>query len=159
MFVYTLQLEDNCWYVGSTTRPPERLAQHKAGNGSAWTSAHPPVAGFSSLTRVESNNAADARLQEDMEVKRLMQRHGIERVRGGSYAQTTLNDDAIRALQRELRHADDACLRCGRSSHWVQNCYATYDVSGNLIVDEGDESSDSSSSTESNYYDSDLSNF
>ena len=35
--------------------------------------------------------------------------------------------------------APDACFRCGRSSHWAEDCYATYDINGDeLDSDEED---------------------
>ena len=142
MYVYTIELEDGHWYVGSTEKPPERLEQHRSGNGSAWTSRHSPVGGFSTLELVEGGSE-EARLKEDFEVKRLMQKHGIERVRGGSYSSLVLSVESVRALERELRHADDVCLRCGRTNHWIEDCYATYDTTGQLISDDDETDSDS----------------
>ena len=145
MYVYTMELEGGNWYVGSTESPPERLAQHRDGKGAAWTSMHVPVGGFATLELVEGE---EARLKEDLEVKKLMQKHGIERVRGGSYSSTVLSVESVKALERELRHADDVCLRCGRSNHWIDDCYATYDVTGELISDDSDTDSDSDYSAE-----------
>ena len=142
MYVYTMELQGGNWYVGSTDKPPERLAQHRSGNGAAWTSKHAPLGGFETLQLVEGGRE-EARLKEDLEVKRLMQKHGIERVRGGAYSSAVLNVETVKALERELRHIDDVCLRCGRADHWIDDCYATYDTAGQLISDDSDSDTDS----------------
>ena len=78
--LYTLRLRDGCWYVGTTTTPPKRLKQHRDGDAAEWTKEHPVVGGFASLARLDGADGAEARLDEDREVKRLMMKHGIEKV-------------------------------------------------------------------------------
>lgn len=69
-------------------------------------------------------------------------KHGIAKVRGGSYCQKVLSRCDIKTIVKELRHADNSCLRCGRHSHWIRNCYAKKDVGDNDISD--DDSDDTS---------------
>ena len=57
-------------------------------------------------------------------------------MRGGSYSREVLSRTDIKALSKELRHADGGCLRCGRQSHWATDCYANTDVCGNAISDD-----------------------
>ena len=135
-YVYTVQLRDDFWYVGTTVDPTSRLDAHRSGKGSEWTRQHPPLEGCSySLKEVKGDNG-QARLDEDSEVKRLMMEHGIEKVRGGSYSTTILSRSDVKALSKELRHASGGCLRCGHKSHWATSCYAGKDVAGNDISDD-----------------------
>ena len=42
-WIYVLECEHGCVYVGQTSRDPNvRLQEHRDGNGSAWTRLHPP---------------------------------------------------------------------------------------------------------------------
>ena len=136
MFVYSMRLQDECYYVGTTTNPKQRLQQHREGQGgSEWTRIHRPISGFSDLKRLNPKvTEVEARLEEDCLVKKLMHAHGIDCVRGGSYTRTVLDRSQVRSLSMELWHASNGCMRCGRSSHWVKDCYAQRDVSGNEIV-------------------------
>ena len=135
IFLYTLRLQDNCWYVGTTGVPPARLRQHREGEGSEWTRAHPVLGGFQSLKKLQTSDV-EARFEEDKQVKVLMNQYGIEAVRGGSYSQVKLCREDVKALSRELWHAQGGCLRCGRKGHWANGCYARTDVSGNPIEED-----------------------
>ena len=75
--VYTLELEDGCWYVGWTKDPSTRIASHFLGAGSKWTQLHPPIS-------VASVVLGDEQL-ENLTCIALMCRHGWEKVRGGHY--------------------------------------------------------------------------
>jgi predicted GIY-YIG superfamily endonuclease len=121
MFLYTLRCRGGNWYVGTTSNPDQRLAQHLGGVGSAWTKAHPPTHGaFASVKPVAPGTAAG--LQEDMAVKELMRRHGVDKVRGGSYCQLVLPAAQRSTLATELRHADSRCTKCGADDHWASQC-------------------------------------
>ena len=135
-YVYTVQLRDDFWYVGTTIDPTSRLDAHRSGKGSEWTRQHPPLEGCSYSLKEVKGDEEQARLDEDSEVKRLMKEHGIEKVRGGSYSTTILSRSDVKALSKELRHASGGCLRCGHKSHWATSCYAGKDVAGNDISDD-----------------------
>ena len=75
--VYTLELQDACWYVGWTKDPATRIASHFLGAGSRWTLLHRPVA-------VTSVTIGDE-LMENLTTIALMCKHGWENVRGGNY--------------------------------------------------------------------------
>jgi|TARA_B110000259_G_C13916669_1_gene363153 hypothetical protein len=54
--------------------------------------------------------------------------YGIENVRGGTYASIELYTNSILTLQKKLWHSKEACIRCGRDSHFVKDCYAKTDI-------------------------------
>ena len=112
MFLYTLELEGNLFYVGTTNSPPARLVEHREGRGAEWTRQHPPIC-FSKVYKLRKLDCEDsaARLQEDAQVKMIMLAKGIHAVRGGSYSRPDLTRDDIKALCKELYHANNGCSR------------------------------------------------
>ena len=136
-FLYTLELAGGFWYVGTTQAPSRRLKEHRDGHGAEWTRLHKPL-GFSKRYAIKrlthaAHDDCDTRLQEDAQVKKVMLDQGINLVRGGSYSQKLLRRDDTRALCKELFHANNGCLRCGRLNHWAKDCFAATDVCGNAI--------------------------
>lgn len=116
--VYTLALEGNHFYVGSTTDIDKRVAEHRRGDGSAWTRMYKPI-GKNPIAAVAFDDPIRARLAEDSETVFLMLRHGKDKVRGGTYSSPDLD---MSILEPVLRHAMDLCLRCGESGHYVEDC-------------------------------------
>ena len=92
--VYALKLEDEKYYVGRTTEEKleQRLKDHKNRTGSKWTSKYQVV----ELLLVYKNCSA---FVEDMVVKELMAKKGIDNVRGGSYAQNTISDEKRKNIE------------------------------------------------------------
>ena len=75
-WVYTLKLQDNCWYAGYSADPETRIASHFLGRGARWTQLHPPIS-------VESLQPGTQKL-EDVITIALMVKHGFQQVHGGS---------------------------------------------------------------------------
>lgn len=124
--IYVLGLQHNKYYVGKSTLPEARILDHFRGAGSAWTQLHKPKKIVEVL-----HNCSD--FEEDKVTKEYMQIYGIDNVRGGTYTQIELDSSARAFLEREIRGASDACLRCGRDSHFAQDCYARTDINGNQL--------------------------
>ncbi len=128
LWIYILELAAGRYYVGKSEDPEKRYEDHVAGTGAAWTSKYKPI-------RIGSVFLATGPTHEDATVKELMAVHGIDMVRGGSYSNVVLTQMQIDALTAELRGATDKCMRCGRSGHWIKDCYAKRDAAGEFIRD------------------------
>jgi hypothetical protein len=126
--LYVIECSNGKYYVGqcATERVEARLMEHMNGEGSSWTRLHKPIR---HLLIEDLNDPLD----EDNMVLKQMRKHGIDNVRGGSYSQITLSDDQVQSLRRQLDHATDRCIRCGRDSHWANNCYAKTHIDGSLL--------------------------
>ncbi len=113
--IYVLQLSHGCYYVGRTADVDQRYAQHLGGQGPKWTQLHPPL-------RLVEVCEVVTQFDEDNKVKELMLRHGVDKVRGGSYAAVDLSDNRLAALNAELNTARQTCFKCGQPGHYVRDC-------------------------------------
>tara|TARA_B100001094_G_C18048255_1_gene728625 strand:+ start:414 stop:1025 length:612 start_codon:yes stop_codon:yes gene_type:complete len=137
-YVYTLKLKQGKYYVGSSSDPTYRLVQHKRGGlgGAAWTTKYTPIK-MIACRQVANLIKGGGRKQEDAETKKVMQKYGIENVRGGTYSQVNLSEATVSALhahifkkkrlpkdfkQMEKWHQADACMKCGSTKHWSSAC-------------------------------------
>ena len=125
--IYILRLAKGKYYVGKTNDVQKRYWEHKVGKGAEWTRKYPPVC-IQQIIRDASP------FDEDRYVKEYMSKFGVESVRGGSYSQTVLDGAQKSAIEKELRMAEDSCMRCGRAGHFVDTCYARTDVDGASLV-------------------------
>jgi len=124
--------------VGKSENVMKRYEEHMNGRGSAWTRKYAPV----SLEKTIENASP---FEEDKVTKEYMAKYGIENVRGGSYVEIELSEFHIEALKMEIWAAKGLCTQCGRPGHFVKDCYAKSDASGNAI--EYDSSSDESNNS------------
>jgi predicted GIY-YIG superfamily endonuclease len=127
--IYVLRLQGGCWYIGKSANPAKRFEEHLRGEGSAWTQLHKPI----TCERVISNVSA---FDEDKYTKEYMAKYGIDKVRGGTYVASELDEEQIASLQKEIWGAQDKCTRCGRVGHFVKDCFATSDCNGCEIIDD-----------------------
>jgi predicted GIY-YIG superfamily endonuclease len=130
--IYILRLEGGRYYIGKSDDVLNRYQQHINGNGSVWTKLYKPVALEKTIENVSP-------FEEDKITKEYMSKYGIDKVRGGSYVEVELSNFHIEALKMEIWAAKDLCTQCGRAGHFVKNCYAKTDVSGNTIAYEEEE--------------------
>jgi len=130
--IYVLLLEGGRYYIGKSDNVVNRYQQHLSGSGSAWTRMYKPVLLEKTIENVSP-------FEEDKITKEYMSKYGIDKVRGGSYVEVKLSDFHKDALKMEIWAAKDLCTQCGRSGHFVKDCYATKDASGNKIEYEEDE--------------------
>jgi predicted GIY-YIG superfamily endonuclease len=131
--IYVLRLEGGRYYVGKSIDVQKRYQEHLDGKGAVWTKRYRPIA----LEKTIPNASV---FEEDKITKEYMAKYGIDKVRGGSYVETELSQFHLDALNMEIWAAKDLCTRCGRSGHFVRECYAKTDASGNQIEEEEEES-------------------
>ncbi len=130
--IYVLRLKGGRYYVGKSDNVMKRYQQHLKGYGSAWTRKYTPVSIVKTIENVSC-------FEEDKVTKEYMSKYGIDKVRGGSYVEVELSEFHTCALNMEIWGAKDLCKQCGRSGHFVKDCYAKTDVSGNKIEEEEEE--------------------
>jgi predicted GIY-YIG superfamily endonuclease len=126
--IYILKLRAGKYYIGKTKNIEKRYEEHLTGSGSGWTKKHKPV---SLIKTIKSTSQFD----EDKYVKEYMAKYGIENVRGGTYSNIVLDANSIAVLEKEIRHSNNVCMRCGRDSHYIKDCYAKTDVDGAIICE------------------------
>jgi predicted GIY-YIG superfamily endonuclease len=126
--IYILQLEQNKYYIGKSNDPQKRFQEHLNGKGSAWTNLYKPI----KLLQIIPNAS---HFDEDKYTKEYMLKYGIQNVRGGSYVNVTLSANDIYTLNKEMWSATDKCTRCGRTGHFISNCYASTTIKGEEIED------------------------
>jgi predicted GIY-YIG superfamily endonuclease len=136
--IYIIRLEGGRYYIGKSDNIIQRYQQHLSGQGSAWTRKYAPI----SLERTIENVSP---FEEDKVTKEYMAKYGIDKVRGGSYVEIELSDFHKEALNMEIWAAKGHCTQCGRTGHFVKDCYAKTDASGNKIMYEDDTSDEDSS--------------
>lgn len=113
--IYVLELKHGCYYVGVTKDPDLRFQQHVNGKGAVWTKAHPPI------QCVELLNVTSP-FDEDNVTKLYMNTYGIDKVRGGSYVQLTLNKSTEEFINKELQTMRNECFNCGQKGHYITKC-------------------------------------
>jgi predicted GIY-YIG superfamily endonuclease len=139
--IYIIRLQGGHYYVGKSDNVMQRYKQHLDGKGSIWTKMYRPV----SVERIiESQTSFD----EDNYTKEYMKKYGVDKVRGGSYANMVLTDEQEATLKREFRGADDRCQRCGRTGHFIGTCYAKTEVDDVFTNHSDSEEEDSDNDSE-----------
>jgi predicted GIY-YIG superfamily endonuclease len=119
MFVYSIKLNNNKYYIGKTYRTDveQRFQEHVNNCGSEWTKKYSP-------TELIEFYKTENEFEEDVLTKKYMLKYGIDNVRGGSYTKIILEDWQIKSLEQELRSAQNTCFNCGECGHFIENCYS-----------------------------------
>lgn len=84
--VYVLELEDNCFYIGYTNHPKERLDKHFNGGSAIWTKFHHPIM---IVEMLEVHSLLEGLKVENQVTNRYIKKYGVKKVRGGGFTQTT----------------------------------------------------------------------
>lgn len=118
--LYAERCKDNHYYVGITGNSEEALArrhaQHVAG-GCAWTSEWP-----AEETVYKQFNVDPSLHAEDGLVLKLMNEHGVHRVRGGKYSARLLSAGQRQEIENSLVHSSGNCFACKQPGHYAKDC-------------------------------------
>lgn len=130
--VYILELEDGRVYVGSSKNVEQRIAQHLAGTGSAYTRLFKPTGVL--LPRL-GNVVGDGDAAERDETLRYMSLRGIPMVRGWKFTQVIMPFSDFDEAEANIRELFDLCRRCGRAGHFMTKCTAVTDRWGRACTE------------------------
>ncbi len=78
VFIYSLKLTTNKYYIGKTDSPNFRLQDHFDSSGSAWTKKYKPISIHQVLP--DMNDHDEQRITQEY-----MNKYGIDNVRGGPW--------------------------------------------------------------------------
>ena len=118
VFIYTLLLEKNKYYIGKTNNPVFRLSEHFDNKGSSWTEIYNPIRILELIPNCDNYD-------EDKYVLKYMDMYGIDNVRGGSFCKYKLSVETIKQLERMSNSSNDKCFKCGKAGHFTKNCYVS----------------------------------
>lgn len=117
MNIYVLKLQCGKYYIGSTvSKYLWRIDTHYNNQGSKWTQIYKPK------KVVEVHYNCDE-YEEDRITLKYMSKYGIENVRGGTFCKIVLPKSHIRTLKSMIRSYKNRCYKCGKSGHFVKECY------------------------------------
>jgi hypothetical protein len=115
VFIYTLKLVENKYYVGKTHDPNFRLESHFNVEGSQWTKIYKPIQLFELKPDCDD-------FDEDKITLKYMNKYGIDNVRGGTYVQFNLDDITRSHIEKSICGATNKCFICGNSDHFANDC-------------------------------------
>ena len=137
--IYVLKLVRGKYYVGLTRRNIDRIFDHLDGDGAAWTKKYPPVEKKPILSFTEGLKESD----EDKITLQMMQKYGINNVRGGKWCRVKMPSSHYQEIERKLKISKKKdteskkiihCGRCGRPGHNRTYCKLRTTVDGVRIT-------------------------
>ena len=115
VFIYTLQLEEQKYYIGKTNNPQFRLDMHFNFHGSEWTKKYKPIQVVEIIPNCDDYD-------EDKYTIKYMEKYGINNVRGGSFCEIKLREENKTTLKRMITGTTDKCFICGEKGHFAKEC-------------------------------------
>ena len=115
--IYTLELENNKYYVGRSNYPKIRILEHFSENGSEWTKKYKPIKILSEIIGEP--------FDEEKYTLIAMDKYGIDNVRGGSYCKIELSDFEKEKALQQIRSVTEKCYKCGNNRHFAKECNKT----------------------------------
>ena len=115
VFIYSLKLQNNKFYIGKTDNPNFRLENHFNDSGSAWTKKHNPLSIHQLIPDCKDHD-------EQRITQEYMKKYGIDNVRGGPWCRVQLDSDEIRFIKKLIQGENDECYQCGSKNHFAKDC-------------------------------------
>lgn len=115
LFIYTLQLEQNKYYIGKTKNPFIRLDDHFNGMGTNWTNKYKPIKILEIISNCDDYD-------EDKMTLIYMDKYGVDNVRGGSFTTMELTSATKQFISQMLKSANNQCFKCGDKGHLAAEC-------------------------------------
>ena len=116
IYIYILLLTGNKIYVGETKIPVfSRINAHFNNQGSAWTKMYKPI-------KVLSIYRTNIPYLETSKFLEMVEKYGIENVRGNIYSRIRLNSSEYLHIEKMLRNKKETCLSCNSKDHYITNC-------------------------------------
>ncbi|MBD2303683.1 GIY-YIG nuclease family protein [Nostoc sp. FACHB-190] len=99
--IYVLQLENDCYYIGQSINVERRLEEHRQGQGASFTKLN-PVRNLIEVFVTETNKLIEAEVYEDFFVMKYIEQHGAEKVKGGTFLQSSKKRESRFRFYRNL---------------------------------------------------------
>ena len=116
VYIYSLKLQSNKYYIGKTDNANFRLENHFSSSGSAWTKKYKPISIHEVIP--DQGNHDEQRVTQEYIAKQ-----GIDNVRGGPWVKIILSDTEKVFIQNLINGETDKCFQCGSSDHFVKDCH------------------------------------
>jgi hypothetical protein len=114
VFIYTLELTDNKYYVGKSDNPDVRIENHFDSSGSTWTTTYKPIR----CINIIEGDAFD----EIKVTLQTMHMYGMDKVRGGPYCSESLSNSERKEIKKLIDSTKDRCYFCKEPGHFKKDC-------------------------------------
>lgn len=99
-YIYVLLCQEDKYYVGKTKDLERRMEEHFSEDGATWTKLYEPV-------KLVETHRARGMLDENITTLQMMDKHGIENVRGGSFCYTRIGKIRRAQLEEKIQQMKD----------------------------------------------------
>lgn len=107
--IYVLQLENGCYYIGQSINIERRIEEHRQGKGASFTKLN-PVLSLGEIFDTGIKKLIDAEVYEDFFVMKYIEQHGAEKVKGGSFLQSSKKRESRFRFYRDFFLEAKECL-------------------------------------------------
>ena len=115
VYIYSLKLQSDKYYIGKTDNPNFRLENHFGSSGSAWTKKYTPISIHQVIPDMNSHD-------EQRVTQEYIAKYGIDNVRGGPWVKVILSDTEKVFIQNLINGETDKCFKCGSGDHFANSC-------------------------------------
>jgi hypothetical protein len=117
--VYSLEDTSGRMYVGKSADVERRVEAHRSGDGTQFVGRD-----FRVAPNYTDGPRDDLESWERNETLTRIYKHGVERVRGWMFVSLDLTEQQRRDAFAQVCEKFDLCRRCGRNSHFADQCFA-----------------------------------